>query len=414
MKVKIILAAVVLILPGVAAYSSGLSSAKAVAMGGAHMGLAKGTQSALYNPANLGLPDFRQNGIELAGIGAEITNNSFTLADYNKYTGAVLTEDDKSVILGKIPSEGLKISAEAEAGALTASYGSFVLSINGYAATETNIGKDALDLFLNGNQLNDSFSIDGMYSDAVAYASVGLSYGRPIIELYGRELAVGATVKYIRGLAFEEITEIHGGVVTLTTGFSGEGTMIAHTAEGGSGLGLDLGAAYKFNDNYMVGLCFDNFISNINWSKATEQHSYHFEFDTLTVSDFDSDSIVVTEQQSIDIPAFSSTLPTVMRVGFANYSGKLTWGVDYIQGFKLAAGSSSKPELAMGAQYKILNFLPLRAGYSVGGGHGSTLSGGFGLEFPVFYLDIAFSNRGFLKFKETKGLHMALSLGLRF
>ena len=60
-------------------------SARSAAMGGAFTALAKGVEASRYNPANLGLTDYRQNGLELISIGASINNNSFSLADYNNY-----------------------------------------------------------------------------------------------------------------------------------------------------------------------------------------------------------------------------------------------------------------------------------------------------------------------------------------
>lgn len=402
------------LLLSVSAGAAGLSSARAVAMGGAHIGLAKGVYASLYNPANLGFASHRETGLEIAGAGVELENNSFTLKDYNKYTGAVLSDDDKSVILGKIPAEGLKIAAEAEAGAMSMAKGPFALSITGRAATVANLGKDALELFLNGNGLNDTFSVDGMYSDAFAYAAVGLSYGRTIMQLAGKDLSVGATVKYIRGIAYEKITELRGGVVTLATGFSGEGTMIAQTATGGNGFSLDVGAAIKLNEQYTAGVSFSNLINSVNWNKGTEEHGYHFEFDTLTIDNMEDDSVVVSDDYTIDIPSFSANLPTVMRAGLADITGKFIWAVDYVQGFKLAAGSSSKPQIAAGIEYRLVNSLPLRAGYSVGGGKGSVMSGGLGFILSAFYLDLAVSSHSFLKFNEVKGLHMSVSTGLRF
>ena len=62
----------------------GQSSARSVAMGGAHIGLASGIDAAKYNPANLGLSNHRYTGIELVGFGANISNNAFTLSYYNK------------------------------------------------------------------------------------------------------------------------------------------------------------------------------------------------------------------------------------------------------------------------------------------------------------------------------------------
>ncbi len=177
---KIVILSVIAVLAlSATTLASGLSSARAVAMGGAYTGLAKGVYAAQYNPANLGLSGYRNVGIELVGAGVEINNNSFTLKDYNDYTGAFLTDADKDNIISKIPSDGLRISADAEASALCISLGNVVLSINGLAATETNLGRDALDLLLNGNPYGEQFTLDGMYSEALAYGTAGLSVRFP-------------------------------------------------------------------------------------------------------------------------------------------------------------------------------------------------------------------------------------------
>jgi len=394
-------------------HAYGLSSARAVAMGGAYTGLAKGVYAGLYNPANLGLKGYRQNGIEIIGAGARITNNSFSLNDYNDYTGALLTNDDKSDILNKIPVEGLKISADAEATALSLAFGNIALTFNGLAATESNLGKDAMRLILNGNGFNETFSLDGMYSEAIAYASGGVSYGMPLIKLGNRELAIGATAKYIRGIAYEEITEITGGATTLITGFEGEGSINIRTATGGTGYGFDLGAALKLSENYTLGVTFNNLLSHINWNNETEEHGYYFQFDTTTTDNMDDDSVVVSEDYSRDIDGFSSSLPTVMRLGIANTSGSLLWAIDWEQGFRLGAGTSSKPRIAVGAEYHLIPFMPLRVGYAAGGGKASALSGGSGVDLGLFHMDFAVSNHSTFNFTESKGLHFALSAGIR-
>jgi len=65
-------------------------------MGEAFTGLAMGIDAARYNPANLGLSGYQQNRFEIVGFGANISNNSFTLGDYNRYSGAFLTNNDKN------------------------------------------------------------------------------------------------------------------------------------------------------------------------------------------------------------------------------------------------------------------------------------------------------------------------------
>jgi hypothetical protein len=396
------------------ANGAGLSSAKAVAMGGAYMGLAKGINAPLYNPANLGLNGYRTTGIGLVGAGAEISNNSFTLNDYNEYTGALITEDDKTTILNKVPVEGLKIMADVETSAMTVSMGSFVLSFTGHAATDVNLGRDALRLFLNGVGFDDEFTLEGMYSEAVAYASAGLSYGMPIYQSGTRQLSIGTTVKYIRGFGYEEVTELTGGVTTHAYGFEGEGTMKVNTATGGTGYGVDVGAALKLSNSYTLGACITNIVSNITWDKETKEYGYYFQFDTLSVDNIDDDSLVVSEDYDREIESFSSTLPSVLRLGLANTSGKLTWAIDWEQGFRLGASVTTKPRFAFGAQYKLIGLLPFRGGFATGGGKGQVVSGGTGLDLGVFYLDLALSNHSGFDFNETKGLHFAVSTGLNF
>lgn len=407
----IIILAVLSMIPA-AIYPMGLSSAQAVAMGGSFMGLAKGVYAPLYNPANIGLSDYRQFGIEVAGVGARISNNSFSLADYNNYSGAVLNEDDKSAILGKIPSDGLKINADIEARALALSLGSVVFSMSGNAATEVNLGKDALELFLRGNGLNDTFSLDGMYSEAIAYATAGISYGASIYKLGTRQLAVGASYRYIRGIAYEKVTELRGGVMTLPTGYHGEGTMIAQTAKGGNGYAADLGAALRLSDSYAAGICINNLLSSIRWNDKTEEHGYNFKFDSVTAENMD-DSIIVSDDYTKEISAFKSKLPAVMRLGLAKTSGKLLWALDWEQGFRQVAGSSSQPRISAGVEYRFVGFLPLRAGYSLGGKNGSVISGGLGLNIALAYLDLAVANHSGLNFGASKGLHLAISTGIR-
>ncbi|RKX20396.1 MAG: hypothetical protein DRP51_05770, partial [Candidatus Zixiibacteriota bacterium] len=226
MKSKLLIFIVTASLLASTATAGGLSSARAVGMGDAQIGLAKGVYAPLYNPANIALSGYGQAGVELAGAGAEIFNNSFSLSDYNNYTGAILSENDKSALLGKIPSDGLELSVRAQASALTISLGSFVISTNGVAASEVNLSKDIVELLVNGNQLNDTISLDEMYSEALAYATIGLSTGKTLYKSGTRQLTIGATYKYIKGLAYEDIVKIEGEASTTMAGFSGDGAVV--------------------------------------------------------------------------------------------------------------------------------------------------------------------------------------------
>ncbi|MCP4704933.1 MAG: hypothetical protein GY865_10010, partial [candidate division Zixibacteria bacterium] len=229
-----------------------------------------------------------------------------------------------------------------------------------------------------------------------------------------RQLTVGATYKYIKGLAYEDIVSIQGQASTTMSGFGGDGAVVARTATGGTGYSLDIGAALKLSDNHTVGISFSNFLNSITWNNETEEHYYTFQIDTVTIDNMENDSIFVSDDYSQEIGSFKSRIPTTMRIGIANTSGKFIWAVDWEQGFKLGAGVSSKPRLSFGGQLKLIGFLPIRAGYSMGGGRGSTVSFGTGLDLSLFYFDVAATNHGSITSGSSKGLHIAVSTGLNF
>ena len=117
MKTIIIITCVICLVSSLA-LANGQSSARSVAMGGAFTSLATGVEAFRYNPANLGLQEYQKSGMEILGMGANISNNSFSLDDYNKYSGAFITSDDKEYILGRVPDEGLSVSTDIEASAI--------------------------------------------------------------------------------------------------------------------------------------------------------------------------------------------------------------------------------------------------------------------------------------------------------
>lgn len=406
-------AALILTAASSAVLAEGQSSARSVAMGGAHIGLASGVDAALFNPANLGLDNHHQTGLEFIGFGADISNNAFSLSDYNKYTGALLTTDDKAYILGKIPAEGLHLNVDAEATAMAFSSGPFALTMTGVGQADVNLSRDIFDLILNGNTFADTINVTGSYSDVVSYASAGISYGIPIYTQGSRQLAVGVTAKYIRGIGIERVTEMQGMVATYATGYSGNGKVIAQTATGGTGMGLDLGAALKLNDKYTLGAKLENFVSSIKWNQKTQERGYLFSFDTMTVANM-GDSFVTSDDYTRDIGSFSTSLPSTLNAGIARTSGKLLWAVDWQQGFTNDPGTSTKPRLSLGAEYSLLGFLPLRAGYATGGNRNTAFSFGSGLHLFALHIDAAAVTGSSFSGYSSKGLNFAVSTGLYF
>ena len=403
----------VIVITAVPSFAASQSSARSVAMGGAFTALSRGVDAARNNPANLALSDNKGINIEVIGAGASIQNNAFSLNDYNKYTGAILTTSDKQYLLDQIPDEGLELNAELEASLLSVSASSFALTVTGVGVADVSLSRDIFDLVLNGNTFTQSIDVTGSYFEAVSYVAVGLSYGFPLMKISERELTGGATVKYLRGLAVERVTELRGSITTSLTGFSGDGQLIAQTATGGSGYAIDLGLAYALNKDYTLGLNFKNLLSKISWNKNTEEQGYVFNLDTLTLSNSSGD-FYTSNSYTDTIADFSTSLTPVMSAGIAKTTGKFIWAFDWEQGFRRAYGVSTKPRLALGAEYKLVSALPLRAGYAIGGGRNPSLSLGSGFQVSGFHLDFAAITGSSISSGSSKGINFAFSTGITF
>ncbi|MDZ4722373.1 MAG: DUF5723 family protein [candidate division Zixibacteria bacterium] len=393
--------------------AAGLSSARTMAMGGAFTGLASGVNAAKYNPANLGLTGYKNSGLQLIGISANVSNNSFTLGDYNKYTGAFLTESDKSYLLARVPNDGLKLRADVEATAMSLAVGSVAFTLSGVASADINLSRDVFDLLLNGNSFGDTITITGSHVDGISYVSAGLSYGRSVYSNGSRQLTIGITMNYLHGLGVQKVMELRGNATTNESGFAGEGQIISRNAIGGSGYAIDLGTALRLNSHYTLGAKLENLRGSISWDKNTTEQGYLFSFDTMTV-DNSGEDYVLTDDYDKEIESFSTSLPRTLTVGFANTSGKFLWAVDWKQGLNNAFAVSTKPGIAVGAEWKLINLLPLRAGYSVGGDRNPVFSFGSGLNLLGFYLDAAVMTGSSFSSSSSKGAHFALSTGLVF
>ncbi len=414
LKIAAILLSLVLTVAPSSMAASGLSNARATAMAGAQISLAKGYYSPSFNPANLGIGAFQMRGMQVFGAGVSFNNNSLSLDDYNRYTGAHLNEADKKDLLSKIPTEGLKVSADGEVSALGFGSGNIAVSLSAIGAAEVNLSRSVIELLFNGNTYGNAVDMDGIYGDGYGLASLNVSYGHTLYKNFDRQLAVGATVRLLKGLIYEEIMEANGEAVTLATGFEGAGNIVTRTASGGTGFSVDLGATVQLNKNYTVGAAIYNFASALRWNKETEEHHYQFAFDTLTAVNMDNDSLITTVDTVIAVDPFTTDLPSSIRVGLAKTRGALLWAVDWEQGFKLAAGSSPTPRVSTGLEYRLLSILPIRAGFGLGGKQGTTYAAGIGLNFSPVDLDVGVANYNAVMGSSGKGLNIAITGGIHF
>ncbi|MFQ5753307.1 MAG: DUF5723 family protein, partial [bacterium] len=333
----------------------------------------------------------------LISVGLGFHNNSFSKRQYDLYNGNYLTPEDKRDILASVPAEGLRADFDTEVQAMGINIGSFAFTASGLAASDFVLSKDIVELVLNGNELNRVYSVGATDGEGWGISSFALSKAFPISIPAVQEFTVGASIKYLRGFAYGKVKEATSSMMTDINGIHGTGRVVIDRAFGGKGLAFDFGAAANLNLNWSVSLNFTNLISSINWNHEAKRFTYTFTADSISVEkieDTDIDSVFIDSDETVTIEPFSTTLPSQLRIGFARTSRKFTFAMDFVQGLKKAAGVSTTPEIALGSELRVVHFLPLRAGFSIGGRRGFSTSAGFALDFSIFSWDFAVASKG--------------------
>jgi hypothetical protein len=405
---------IVFVLFAVDVHAGQYEHARSLALARSFTSLARGYQTIGINPANLALPGNNNYSIGLCAVGANLANNSFTLADYNKYNGAYLSQSDKDNLLAGIPDEGLSGNASGVASIGSFSIGHFAFGVTGDGAGRVTLPKDAVDLMLNGNTMDHTVELSDVAGNGVARAEANLSYARSLYAASWGDLCGGLTVKYIRGLGYYRIDESQIYLSTAETGITSQGIMEVTSSEGGSGLGIDVGVATVYNSKYTISVVITNLVSRIWWNKNNQSNSYSFTADSLTLDNVDDDSASTSEHISQPIGSFAGSLAPQVAVGVSTQYKWLTVSADLKQGLRNIGGISTTPQLALGFECSLLRFLPLRVGAAVGGAEKSSSGAGFGLVLGPFELDLGYAVSKSLIPIGGSGVGVALATGLRF
>ena len=387
--------------------ATGAGDARSLAMGGAQTAVARGVDAAGWNPANLAFSP--GTSIGLAGMTADLHNNSFTLARYNEVSGQTLSYADKERLLADIPTGGFALDAEVAAGGLGVQVGRFAVTTGAVAAGRGNLDRDFFDLVLFGNELGETADFSDTWGEGYAIGRTSLSYGHQVFEGAVGRIAVGATASYLVGLYEMHVEEAGGSLTTSMSEISGEAYAAAVTADSGAGLGLDLGASWQAPGGWSLGLALDNVVGHLNWSGSVERTEIRVTAAELNAFNGDLDNAVTDSDTTYAAADYSTNLPRRLRLGAARDTGTLLLAADYVQGFADRAGTSATPQLNLGAEWRPLGWIAPRAGLSLGGAANVGVAGGLGFQFGFWQLDVAVVNRGGFSSGDTRGLGFGLS-----
>ncbi len=409
---SLIVAVALLILPGLLLAQSA-PSARSLGMAGSYLLESSNCEAATANPANLAMPGSRRPSLKLVSVSGLVANNAFSLADYNKYNGAYLTTADKQTILDKIPAGGLDVNFRGNVSALSFAASSMALTAEVIGGGKGTLPKDPIELALMGNKMGETVTAEGSDGRGWSALAVGISYGTRVATTSHWDIAAGATVKYLHGLAYYSVEGLTAQAITLTTGFSGNGGMTTLQSLGGRGYAVDFGLV-AMGEHAQYGLVFKNLLASLNWNRDLEKTVYTFDFENVTVENSGDDTVWTSEDHKVAVGSIHTRPPMEIQFGASRSFGKLLAAASLKQGFEESAFASKTPRLACGVEYLALGFAALRTGLAVGGIDDKSASVGIGLGLGPIKLDLAYASASRLVPWGGNGGQFALSTILEF
>jgi hypothetical protein len=418
-----------------------------------------GLDAAGINPANLLGGRDCWFSLSLTGLGVHVGSDFLTYDLYNKYFTGVNTDSgrvaryldnaDKQDILSAFPGGMGKVSADFEVRPvgllINFAFGSVAFTMTEHVATSMVLPHEYAEFLLYGNTPGSVYDFSQTHVTGSWTRDYGVSFAThlPDIALV-KDVTAGVGVKLVHGYAYGELDRFNTSLITSTTGVltgrlglhvrtaridaltdSYTGSFDPFPAPAGSGVGFDLGMAGSLTEYLRVGISVTD-IGSMTWNRNTEEISSD---STLVVSDpLDEDNNKNIENavhgESHPGPGFTTSLPTMLRVGVAVQLtqirffkslilGDLMVAADYNQGLADAVGSMRDPRLSLGMEWKPFGFLPLRTGVSFGGTDHYNWALGFGLHFGVFDLDLASENVAWL-FSTGGTSYGSAAVGMRF
>ena len=415
-KNRILVSALVALLSaGVVAQSF---DASGLGMANAYGALARGVDAVGWNPANLALPGGGVLEFNLMSLNLFLGNNSLTPDDYDRYFTLEGHEgfwdnSEKRGLLALIPDDGLEGLGNVRANILGLGFGKFALTVQGYANIRVLVPKTPVEIFLTGNQINRLYDFSNIDADGFAAAKFSFAGGFEIpFNKYFDKFTVGVSLNYWMGLVHSEITKSYGRLITTTDETNGMLQLRGRKSTGGSGFGIDLGAAGIINKDWTLSIALQNALGNIRWSSGTEEFLTSVMIDSLGIGNTDSTSLE-TSDSTWATGGYDTRIPVVFHMAVAyQMMDNLVLTADVEQSYAARLGFTDQASLALGAQYTVAGFLPLRMGMMFGGQLGFGMGMGFGIHAGFFQMDLGYRMQSALWPTYSKSMSTALSIKL--
>ena len=341
-----------------------------------------------------------------------------------------LSESDKDQILGLFPGGIAHTQFNFDITEFGLSYqsatiGGIGLSVSDRIGINLDIPEGYMKFLLEGfDEFGSLYTFDNTSVTASWLREFNLSYARvlPIELKWVKNISVGIGIKYIQGFGYLGTDHYFGNINnnigvdsvgipfgSLTGNFdflqyqsydtskiSGSNLVDHLTKPAGTGIGFDFGVSAELFQALRVGISITD-IGKVTWDKGNQAIIGTGKFE---VTDYHGVDTVgnAFKGKTVDTTSFTSSLPTALHIGAAlqvdkaafisSFPGQLLVAMDVHFGFNNEPGNSKTPRFSLGAEYRPVNIIPIRTGISVGGRERFTWSFGFGINTPVWDMDL--------------------------
>lgn len=399
MKGLLGLAALAVLAPTVNA--QGNASAAATAMGGNYTATARNFNAAAWNPANLGLDGNSRFSIALSPQFA-MGSGPITLKDLADYEGVVVPQQVRESWLQKvIDNGGQDLGGDMHITPLAMSIGRFAFTATTSVRADGVVPPSVVALGMFGNAgrtgVAEDYDLADLALDANVTSTLALAYGRRVPLVPVGDFAIGVTAKYIIGHGAASMRDNGSTITSSPTAINVDAPIVVtDTADwkSGSGFGFDVGATWKVGNLRASAVVHDLF-TTFSWKtdnlyylpvRATfEQGSNSEVVDSLLP--LSSAPQALQDELRSRIQAAEPTPTLALGVAWSGLP-RLTLAADLRQRFGEGLDLGPDTQIGVGAELRLIPFVPLRAGVTTLG-DGMRLSAGLGLEFGVVNFQFA-------------------------
>lgn len=371
---------------------------RALGMGGAYAGVARGVESLFQNPANLGLPGSPHWSAAFPTLSAGLGTRGISVGQaVDLAQWGDLDDAERDAIFADVPAEGTGLDVDLRAPLAALQMGRFAASVSYATFGSHTVNRSIVDLLFNGFDRNKTYTIDNTQGFRAAFWDIAAGYGNRI-----GPVALGATAH-----VFFPRTLVRTGLVDVDTTYSVISGFTVPTdirvtyagvrSESGSGLGLDVGAAMEPVPGLTLSAALENVVNTMSWDDklgvrdvVLDQNDYQngdieqvsAEYDESTRPYDEAAALPGTRALAAALRAERDAgLPMTLRTGAAY---QLRSGTTLAAAFQKELdedtpfGGLWNQQLSVGVQQR-LPIITLRAGLATDLEDGSLLSGGLSL-----------------------------------